>query len=149
MARRADWLRVFGLATLLLAALSFALLYERTSLQVVECNTPFVVRTQIFRLREAPSAIQQALCGGAAATSSARAAAAAGIDDDRACGSWQTEYATLHASVLAGRKPARFAVVYGRHGLADCLVGVCSHAPDVGRGNLHNALRLCTYRSAP
>ena len=40
------------------------------------------------------------------------------------CGTWQRDYAALHADILAGRAPKRYALVYGQRGLADSLKGV-------------------------
>eukprot|EP00271_Cylindrocystis_brebissonii_P004218 TRINITY_DN15839_c0_g1_i2.p1 TRINITY_DN15839_c0_g1~~TRINITY_DN15839_c0_g1_i2.p1 ORF type:complete len:504 (-),score=25.03 TRINITY_DN15839_c0_g1_i2:420-1931(-) len=43
------------------------------------------------------------------------------------CGNWQQEYALLHADILSGRSPPRFAVSIGvEAGLADRLIGVIS-----------------------
>lgn len=37
------------------------------------------------------------------------------------CGDWQAEYMELHASMLRGERPPRFAVAHGISGLADNL----------------------------
>ena len=37
------------------------------------------------------------------------------------CGDWQAEYTELHASMLRGERPPRYAVAHGVSGLADNL----------------------------
>jgi hypothetical protein len=42
------------------------------------------------------------------------------------CGNWQADYARLHADILAGRAPQRYAVAHGDRGLADSMKGAVS-----------------------
>ena len=40
------------------------------------------------------------------------------------CGTWQEAYSQLHSDILAGHAAQKYLIVYGRHGLADCLVSL-------------------------
>lgn len=46
--------------------------------------------------------------------------------DTSSCGNWQAGYSQLHADILAGRAPPRYAVAGGMSGLADNVVGAIS-----------------------